>query len=115
VPIDRYASESIELLKDIDARWTSLRDVRDSVAYTQNKDPKLAFVENAPNADIYTIEVSFQALNDKVERDYLNQLPTSFSLPPEAVDRLRSAAGKIILASPDFQQMLKDAGAHVAE
>jgi NTE family protein len=115
VPIDRYASESIELLKDIDARWTSLREVRDSVAYTQDKDPKLAFVENAPNADIYTIEVSFQALNDKAERDYLNQLPTSFSLPPEAVDRLRSAAGKIILDSPDFQQMLKDAGAHVAE
>jgi NTE family protein len=115
VPVDRYASESIELLKDIDARWTALRDIRDSNAFTQGKDSKLSFVENAPRADIYTVEVSFQALSDKTERDYLNQLPTSFSLPSEAVDRLRAAAGKIILNSPDFQQMLKDAGAHVAD
>ena len=40
------------------------------------------------------------------ERDYLNQLPTSFALPADAVDRLRAAAKKIILSSPDFQQML---------
>ena len=115
MPVDRYASESIELLKDIDARWTSLRDIRDSSAFAQNKDPKFAFVDRAPDADIYTIEVSFQALKDGAERDYLNNLPTSFSLPSEAVDRLRAAAGKIILDSPDFQQMLEDAGAHVAD
>jgi hypothetical protein len=34
---------------------------------------------------------------DKAERDYLNQQPTSFVLPAEAVDRLRAAAGTIIL------------------
>jgi NTE family protein len=115
VPIDRYASESIELLKDIDARWTLLRQIRDSVAFAKYKDPTLGSVQNAPNADIYTIEVSFRALRDKAERDYLNQLPTSFALPSEAVDRLRAAAGKIILDSPDFRQMLQDEGAHIAE
>ncbi|HEY2677313.1 MAG TPA: patatin-like phospholipase family protein [Steroidobacteraceae bacterium] len=115
VPIDRYASESIELLRDIDARWTLLREIRDSVAFAKNKDPALGSVENAPNADIYTIEVSFRALHDKAERDYLNQLPTSFALPAEAVDRLRAAAGKIILDSPDFRQMLQDEGAHIAD
>ena len=45
------------------------------------------------------------------ERDYLNLQPTSFVLPPEAVDRLRAAAGTIILASPEFQRLLKDVGA----
>jgi NTE family protein len=58
------------------------------------------------NADIYAIEVSFRVVRDKQERDYLNQLPTSFALPADAVDRLRTAAKKIILSSPDFQQML---------
>jgi NTE family protein len=115
VPIDRYASESIELLKDIDARWTGLREIRKSVDLAKEKDPRLDFVRNAPNTDIYTIEISFQALKDTAERDYLNQLPTSFVLPAEAVDRLRAAAGKIILESPDFQEMLKDAGAHIAD
>ena len=45
-----------------------------------------------------------------VELDYLNEQPTSFALPPEAVDRLRAAAGTIIMASPEFQRLLKDVG-----
>jgi len=57
--------------------------------------------------------VSFAALRDQAERDYLNGLPTSFVLPAEAVDRLRAAAGTIILASPEFQRLLKDTGAKV--
>jgi NTE family protein len=107
VPVDRYANESIELLRDIDARWSAQRAVRDSAAFNKNRDPALAWVANAPNADIHTIEVSFRMLTDKKERDYFNQLPTSFALPADAVDRLRAAAKRIILDSPDFQQMLK--------
>ncbi|SAL89032.1 hypothetical protein AWB74_08872 [Caballeronia arvi] len=53
--------------------------------------------------------MSFEALKDKGAREYFNQLPTSFVLPDEAVDRLRAAAGTIILDSPDFRQMLKQA------
>lgn len=107
MPVDRYASESIELLRDIDARWTAERAIRDSPAFDKAKDPAVSWVVNAPNADIYPIEVSFQVLTDEKECDHLNQLPTSFALPAEAVDRLRAAAKKIILASPEFQQMLK--------
>jgi len=113
VPIDRYANESVELLRDIDARWTALRTIRDSIAFTKNKDPILNYVVNAPNADIHVIDVSFQALKDKAERDYLNNLPTSFSLPREAVDRLRAAAASIILDSPDFREVLKQAGGSI--
>jgi NTE family protein len=36
-------------------------------------------------------------------------------LPAEAVDRLRSAAGEIIAASPEFQRLLKDSGVMVVE
>jgi NTE family protein len=115
VPVDRYANESIELLRDIDARWTALRAIRDSTAFDQRKDPRLAWVGNAVNADIYPIEVSFQMLTDKKERDYLNQLPTSFALPADAVDRLRAAAKNIILASPDFQQLLQPSERHAAD
>jgi len=107
VPVDRYASESIELLRDIDARWTAQRAIRDSAAFDKRKDPAVGWVANAVNADVYAIEVSFRMVTDKQEREYLNQLPTSFALPADAVDRLRAAAKKIILASPDFQQMLK--------
>jgi NTE family protein len=115
VPVDRYASESIELLRDIDARWAAVRSIRDSAAFDKRRDPSVGWVANAVNADIYPIEVSFQVLTDKKERDYLNQLPTSFALPAAAVDRLRAAARNIILVSPDFQQMMKASQWRVAD
>jgi NTE family protein len=53
--------------------------------------------------------VSFPELNDEAERNFLNELRTSLALPGDTVDRLRAAAGKIILASPEFQRLLTDA------
>jgi NTE family protein len=64
-----------------------------------------------PDAEIYAIDVSFSQLKDEEERKYLNKQPTSFALPSEAVDRLRTAAGKIIEASPEYQRLQMDVGA----
>ncbi len=70
---------------------------------------------NAPDIDLYAIDVSFPALEDKAEFDYLNDLPTSFVLLDAAVDRLRAAARTIILESPDFQRLLRDVGATIID
>jgi NTE family protein len=113
VPIDRYSGEMVEQLKDIDARWHTLHQIRDSAAFAKDKDPAMSEIVNAPNADIYVVDVSFKALKDRRERDYLNQLPTSFHLPDEAVDRLRGAARTLILTSPDLDQALRDEGARI--
>jgi NTE family protein len=115
VPIDRYSGEMVEQLKDIGARWNALRRIRDSVAFAKDKDPAMSSIVNAPNADIYVIDVSFKMLADKSERAYLNQLPTSFVLSDEAVDRLRAAAQTIIFNSPEFQQVQKEGRARVVD
>jgi NTE family protein len=109
VPIDRYSGEMVEQLRDIDARWRTLRRIRGSLSPAEDKNPAMAQIVNVPKADIYVVDVSFQALQNKSERDYLNQLPTSFALPDEAVDRLRAAARSLILTSPDLQQALREA------
>jgi len=110
VPIDHFSYESAELLKDTAAHWRTLRLIRDSAAMGANKDPAVAAALRIPNAEIYAIDVSFPELTDKAELDYLNKQPTSFVLPAEAVDRLRAAAGTIIIGSPEFQRLLKDTG-----
>lgn len=112
-PIDAFSYEAVELLRDTAARWHTLRQVRNSPAYKDNKDPAVAAALRVPEAEIFAIDVSFPMLKDKAELDYLNQQPTSFVLPPEAVDRLRAAAGTIIMDSPEFQRLLKDIGAKV--
>jgi NTE family protein len=113
VPIDHYSYEAIELMRDTIARWKTLHRIRDSGVLAGNRDPALAQMLHAPDINLYAIDVSFPALKDKAEVEYLNNLPTSFVLPPEAVDRLRAAAGTIIRTSPDFQRLLKDAGAQL--
>ena len=113
VPIDHYSYEAVELLKDIAARWQTGRRIRNLAGCSSNKDSPVCAAIRVPEAEIYAIDVSFAALPDKAERDYLNLQPTTFVLPAEAVDRLRAAAATIILASPEFQRLLKDVGAKV--
>ena len=112
-PIDAFSFEAVELLRDTAAQWQNARLIRNSAAMATNKDPAVAAALRVPNAEIYAIDVSFAALKDKAELDYLNQQPTSFVLPPEAVDRLRAAAATIILDSPEFKRLLKDVGARI--
>ena len=113
VPIDRYSSETVELLRDMIARWDMMRRIRESRAFDATKDASLGGLMRAPSARLYAIDVSFPRLKDQAEFAYLNDLPTSFVLTDEAVDRLRAAAGTILLDSPDFRQLLKDIGATV--
>jgi NTE family protein len=54
--------------------------------------------------------VSFSADPDATERAYLNDLPTSFVLTDEAVDRLRASAARTIRSSADFQRLLREIG-----
>jgi len=113
LPIDHYSYEAVELLRDTAARWKMLRSIRDSGAIIDNGNPALVEVTRVPDLEIYVVNVSFAELKDAAERAYLNEQPTSFALPSEAVDRLRAAAGKIVLESPDFQRYLKDLGDRV--
>ena len=106
VPIDRYSYEAVELLKDIIARWKTFRQLRAAGTFAGGGNPVLSQVGSVPDIDIHPIVVSFSALADPDERRFLNDLPTSFVLPPEAVDRLRAAAGRAIRESPDFKRLL---------
>jgi NTE family protein len=113
VPIDNFSFESTELLNDMAQRWRTMRLIRDSAAMKANTDPAVLAATRTPQAEIYAIDVSFAALDDPAEIAYLNAQPTSFVLTDEAVDRLRAAAGRIIMESPEFQRLLRDVGARM--
>jgi NTE family protein len=105
-PIDRYSYDTVETLRDIQARWASLREVRDAIKAYPALGERLQVVMRAPDITIRVVEVSFGALPDKAEREYLNTLPTSFVLDNDAVDRLRVAAKNAILASPEVKRLI---------
>ena len=111
VPIDHYSYEAVELLRDTAARWQTMREMRDAAAPADRTNPAFREAMRVPNAEIFVVDVSFAHISDAAEREYLNQLPTTFALPGEAVDRLRKAAGDILLKSPGFKEYLGELGA----
>jgi NTE family protein len=74
-PIDAYSFEAVELLRDTAARWRTLRAIRKSQAFTASKDPAVAREVDAPDAEIYAIDVSFAQLKDKAELDFSTRSP----------------------------------------
>lgn len=102
IPIDRYSALSLQQLRARFASW--LAQVRDGT------DPAMG-ERLARDVEVYFIEVSLPLLGDAGERQYLQRLPTSLSLPLEDVDRVRRAARRLLSESPDFQRLLAGLGA----
>ena len=113
VPIDRYSYEAVELLKDLIVRWQTLRALKSAGAFANGGNPALARAADVPDIELYPIDVSFAVHPDADERAYLNEMPTSFVLSAEQVDRLRAAAGLAIRESPEFGRLLRDMHATV--
>lgn len=106
VPIDHFSYESVELLKDIAWRWAQVRRLK--IAEAQLAGMSKASAEaSVPHLSFDTIGISFDALADETERTYFMNLPTSFSLPEEAVDRLRALGGRLLRESPKVEALLR--------
>lgn len=56
----------------------------------------------------YPIVLSFDSLPDKSEREYFLNVPTSFFLSDESVDRLRSVGGQLLRDSPQYKALMAD-------
>jgi NTE family protein len=109
VPIDHFSSESVELLKDIAQRWADKRTLE--VAERRLAGMSKAQAEaSVPSLRFDAIDMSFEAIQDPEERRYFMNLPTSFVLSDEQVDRLRELAGRLLRESPAYRDMLKSLG-----
>lgn len=106
VPIDHFSYESAELLKDIAHRWQQARKLKIAQARLAGMSREQAEA-SVPLLSFDTIDISFDEIADDAERSYFMNLPTSFRLPPEAVDRLRALGGRLLRESPRAQALLK--------
>jgi NTE family protein len=103
IAIERYNVETVALLRESLNRWA------DEIRSGRCGSSKIT-TEPGSCGDIkfYLVEVKFDALDDEAERHYFKQLPTSFALKSEEVDKLRDAARRILAKSNEFQQLIKD-------
>jgi NTE family protein len=114
VPIEHYSFATVETMKDIAEIWTWRREllVADLRLKGETKEQAEASV---PKVTLQVLDVSFDAIRDPEERAYLMNLPTSFVLPPEDVDRLRQAAGQVMRLSPGYESVVRELGGKPAQ
>lgn len=107
VPIDHFSFESVELLNDIADRWAQQRRQR---VYERRLEgmPKEQAEAAEPPLRFDAIDISFDEIRNKEEREYFMNLPTSFFLSNEAVDKLRTVAGRLLRESPIYRATLQD-------
>ena len=109
-PMGNYSYETIELLKESMRQWTTDVDQVEACQAIfhrncrQGEFPPISLHRVA----YYPVELTFDSIADKTQRERLQSLPTSFSLRPEQVDELESTAAELLKQSPEFQRFLKD-------
>jgi NTE family protein len=109
VPIDKYSFETVETMKDRAEIMVWRRELL--VARARLAGASEAQAEaSVPKVTLEVIDVSFDDIRDPDERAHLMNLPTSFVLPPEDVDRLREAAGRLLRQSAEYQSVVREMG-----
>jgi NTE family protein len=58
----------------------------------------------------YFIQLGFRDIKQPEQRKFFNQVPTSFSLTDEQVDRLVAAGRQLLRNNPDYQRFIADLG-----
>jgi hypothetical protein len=54
------------------------------------------------------VEVAFEFIQSAEERAWFKNLPTSFELPRETIDKLRAVARRLLAEDPELQKLLKN-------
>ena len=101
VPINDYSTEGIAALGDIITQWRQQAQLDADARRLGEVAPTAAPL---PAVEFLVVDVSFDAVADPQLREYLQNLPTSFALSDEAVDRLRNAAAQVLRDSPAFRE-----------
>ncbi len=109
VPIDSVSYETVETIKDRAKIYTAWRDLPVAEARLAGLTKAQAEAKVA-KFTLRVVEVSFDAIRDAKERDYFMSLPTTFVLEPEQVDRLRQIAGRLLVQSAEYRDVVKRFG-----
>lgn len=110
VPMDNYSFDTIELMKQSLQQWEKdIKSRQDCEDILKTSCPGTALPGGAlPHVRFYPVVIGFDAIKDEEERKFFKDLPTTFKLPAESVDRLRTVGATLLTASPEYQKFLKD-------
>ena len=92
VQLHRYNSDTLMLMENSLTRWAEELSTQGETVTP------------------YFIQLGIEDIGQPDELDYLNNIPTSFSLSDEQVDKLIDAGRTLLRNNPDYQRFLTDLG-----
>lgn len=109
IPLDNYSFETLELLRatvnDFNAQ---ARLISDCKALASVKGPQCELDIPTPHQiDFFAIEVAFEYIQSDKDRTWFKNLPTTFELPRETIDRLRAVGRQILDEDKEYQRLVK--------
>ena len=109
VPIDNYSFDSVEALA---ARVNEFNEEARLIAgckkLAARKGTQCALDIPAPHqVELYPVQVAFEYLDNPGERAWFRNLPTTFELPRDTVDRLRAVGRRLLDEDPGFRKLIK--------
>ena len=109
VPLDNYSFDTVELLsKTVNEFNTDARLVGDCNRLSARKGEQCALKLPAPHkVDLYSVQVAFEYIASPEERTWFRNLPTTFELPRETIDKLRAVGRRLLNEDPQFQNLMK--------
>lgn len=100
VTFNRYSFETMNLMRARVKRWEEeVRSTRCKVALA---------IPDCDKFDVDLVELSFDRVRDEEERAYLDRVPTTFTLSPEQIIRVRRAAHLLVEESPELRNFLEE-------
>jgi NTE family protein len=97
---NRYSFETMNLMRQRVKRWeTDVRTTRCKLALA---------IPDCNKFDVDLVELSFDRVKDADEREYLDRVPTAFTLSTEQIIRLRRAAHVLVEESPELRTFIEE-------
>jgi NTE family protein len=96
---NRYSFETMNLMRARVKRWES------EVRATRCK--STLAIPDCDKFDIDLVELSFDRVKDSAEHEYLDRIPTAFTISTEEITRLRRAARLLVEESPEMRNFIE--------
>jgi NTE family protein len=100
VTFNRYSFETMNLMRERVKRWESeVRTTRCAGARV---------IPHCDRFDVDLVELSFERVKDPEEREYLDRVPTTFTLSSQQIARVRRAAHLLLEESGELRTFLEE-------
>jgi len=109
VPLDNYTADTLDLLTAAVNQFNEeARLVEGCRKISERRGAQCAANIPAPRkVELYPVQVAFEYIASAEERNWFKNLPTTFDLPRETIDRLRDVGRRLLGEDPKFQALMK--------